>query len=321
MVSIVIPTFNRASFISETLESVLKQTYSNWECIIVDDGSTDDTEQIVNDFITKDKRFKFYKRPEYLLKGANSCRNFGFEKAKGEFIQWFDSDDIMLENFLSIKIAEFNENIEFVICSGYNWNSDANIKNAICFFELENSLFEEYVQWKIKILTPSVLFRKKFLEDKDLFNNEIKRGQETEFFSRIFFKIKVDKYKIIPHYLFLYRQHNDSKTFKNLIYNPEYKRSLFYILNENFKRAQLEKIIILQDYIYIKIVDLFFLSIVNNDNRLSKLIVNEFFNLLKEFDYRKGIEIKVISEILIRLKFSSHRFKKRWKSFIFNWYE
>ena len=64
LVSIIIPTYNRAHLIGETLDSVLAQTYQNWECIIVDDGSSDNTDDVVNDYVKKDPRFKYYYRPD-----------------------------------------------------------------------------------------------------------------------------------------------------------------------------------------------------------------------------------------------------------------
>jgi glycosyltransferase involved in cell wall biosynthesis len=63
LISIIIPTYNRASFIPETIESIVSQTYKDWECIIVDDGSTDDTEKVITNFQNKDSRIKFLKRP------------------------------------------------------------------------------------------------------------------------------------------------------------------------------------------------------------------------------------------------------------------
>ena len=64
LVSIIIPTYNRAHLIKETLDSVLTQTYTNWECIIVDDGNSDNTEEVINSYIAKDQRFKYCHRPQ-----------------------------------------------------------------------------------------------------------------------------------------------------------------------------------------------------------------------------------------------------------------
>lgn len=321
MISIIIPVFNRENLIKQTLDSVLHQTYINWECIIVDDGSTDNTLESIKKYVIKDNRFKFFVRPENLPKGANSCRNFGFEKASGDFIQWFDSDDIMLEDFLSTKLNEFTEDLEMVITSGYFWNSKKKTKEAIELVNSDFHLFEDFIQWKIKILTPSVLFRKSFLNGKKLFDTSIKRGQEAEFFSRIFFNLEKSKFKIKSKYLFLYRQHTDSITSENTSYNSEFKNSSLFILSENFKRAEQIKSSILLDYLNKQIINLFFLSIQNNDSSLAKKIINTNFQTLTKYGIMKSLEMIVIGKILVAITFPSFTFQKRWKNFNFNWNE
>ena len=94
LVSIIIPTYNRAHFIGETLESVIAQTYENWECIVVDDGSTDYTDELMEYYCKKDTRIQYHHRPDIKPRGANACRNYGFGVSKGEYINWFDSDDL-----------------------------------------------------------------------------------------------------------------------------------------------------------------------------------------------------------------------------------
>jgi len=105
LVSIIIPTYNRAGIIGETLESIIKQSFSDWECIIVDDGSTDSTEAVVKEYTEKDSRFKYYRRPHEIIKGANSCRNYGFKKSAGKYINWFDSDDLYLPTALNTAVG------------------------------------------------------------------------------------------------------------------------------------------------------------------------------------------------------------------------
>jgi glycosyltransferase involved in cell wall biosynthesis len=107
IISIIIPTFNRAHLISETLDSIIAQTYTNWECIVVDDGSTDDNEKVLQEYILKDERFQYYQRPDLKPKGACSFRNYGFSLSKGEYVNWFDDDDIMHYDFLQSKLSKF----------------------------------------------------------------------------------------------------------------------------------------------------------------------------------------------------------------------
>ncbi|TDU34409.1 glycosyltransferase involved in cell wall biosynthesis [Gelidibacter sediminis] len=104
LISIVIPTFNRAHLIVETIESIQKQSYPNWECIIIDDFSTDDSDNIIKKLIKKDSRIKFFKKTKNKNKGAPAARNYGFSKSKGDYINWFDSDDLMHPKKLEIDL-------------------------------------------------------------------------------------------------------------------------------------------------------------------------------------------------------------------------
>lgn len=102
LVSIIMPTYNCADFIGESIKSVLYQTYKNWELIISDDCSKDNTEDIVNEFIKIDNRIKYYKLKEN--SGAAIARNLAVDKAKGEFIAFLDSDDLWTNDKLEKQI-------------------------------------------------------------------------------------------------------------------------------------------------------------------------------------------------------------------------
>ena len=91
MVSIIIPNFNKEKYICDTLLSVMNQQYSDWECIIIDDQSTDQSFEKAKQFAKNDIRFIFLKRPISRIKGPSTCRNIGIENAKGEFIIFLDS--------------------------------------------------------------------------------------------------------------------------------------------------------------------------------------------------------------------------------------
>lgn len=119
LVSIIIPSFNREALIGETLQSVINQTYANWECIVVDDGSTDNTESIIKDYCKKDTRFRFFNRNRN-PKGAPTCRNIGIEKAKGKYIIFLDSDDILFNHALENRVIYLSENkgIDFCVSNG-----------------------------------------------------------------------------------------------------------------------------------------------------------------------------------------------------------
>ncbi|MBZ9628904.1 glycosyltransferase family 2 protein [Psychroflexus sp. CAK1W] len=113
LVSIIIPVFNKAAYFVETLESVFWQEFQLWECIIVDDGSTDSSQKIAQDFENRDRRFTLYKRPENFVKGASSCRNYGLEKAMGKYIVFLDADDLLSPVCLNQRMHFVLEHKEF----------------------------------------------------------------------------------------------------------------------------------------------------------------------------------------------------------------
>lgn len=149
LISIIIPSYNRASLIEETLNSIIHQTYSNWECIVVDDHSTDDTFLVASNISRNDKRIKVYKRPVLKPKGPSSCRNYGLEISKGAYVNWFDSDDVMAEHKLELDLKNITSgNFDFTISQsqffdnttkkkqGY-WNTNLYSANAINDFILK----------------------------------------------------------------------------------------------------------------------------------------------------------------------------------------
>lgn len=186
LISIIIPVFNREEIVKTTLDSILKQSYSNWECLIIDDGSNDNTEHTIANYSLKDKRISFYKRPEKLTIGANSCRNYGFTLAKGKYVNWFDSDDIMEPNFLEDKIKSFTPNIDAVIHKNKYANYDlTTFRESKFIYNNGKSLFCNYAMETIELQTCCFLWRKDFLCDKTLFDDTMMRYQDNEFHIRM----------------------------------------------------------------------------------------------------------------------------------------
>ncbi|WP_316809641.1 glycosyltransferase family A protein [Pedobacter agri] len=103
LVSIIIPSFNYGHLINETLQSVIKQTYRNWECIIVDDGSTDNTAEVVNQFIKENPQYQF-KYHHVKNGGTSAAKNTGIELASGEYVQFLDADDLLSEDKLAVQM-------------------------------------------------------------------------------------------------------------------------------------------------------------------------------------------------------------------------
>ena len=108
LVSIITPTYNAEKFIAETLKSVQNQTYQNWEMILVDDASTDETVKIISDFVEKDSRIKLFKLEKN--SGNGFARNIALEKAVGKYIAYLDADDLWFPNKLEKQIQFLKEN-------------------------------------------------------------------------------------------------------------------------------------------------------------------------------------------------------------------
>ncbi|GAA4943021.1 glycosyltransferase family 2 protein [Algibacter agarivorans] len=180
--SLIIPTYNRATLIGETIQSVIDQSYSNWECIVVDDGSTDNTEQVVNEFINRDSRISFYRRPEGRLKGANACRNFGLEKSNGAIINWLDSDDLLIVNHFQTHINEHEKShVNCVVSRALTFGSNLEDLNDLWSEITPNEEdWKDMICGRISWATPSPTWKKNSLPIRP-FNEALQDAQEWFF--------------------------------------------------------------------------------------------------------------------------------------------
>jgi glycosyltransferase involved in cell wall biosynthesis len=201
LVSIIIPSFNSELLIRDTLDSVMEQTHANWECIIVDDGSTDTTITILKDYANKDSRFKWFPRPSTKPKGPSSARNYGLENAKGDFVVFLDSDDLLLKTCLENRIVFANENSNFdfwvfkMVLFEPNREQDIGMFNILPLSnENENEFYLTlFLQGKFPFQTSCPLWKKsslnllrgfdeqmRMLEDPDLHTRAYKNGMQTK---------------------------------------------------------------------------------------------------------------------------------------------
>jgi len=141
LISIIIPCFNQAKFLNETLNSVLEQTYQNWECIVVNDGSTDDSENIAKGWVAKDTRFKYFNQ---VNSGVSAARNLALDKAQGNFIQFLDADDLLEVDKIEISIHAMQKYEVEVVCSNYIMFKDVITNTFPPFSQLESFEFNFY---------------------------------------------------------------------------------------------------------------------------------------------------------------------------------
>ena len=126
LISIIVPVYNTELYLEETIQSVLRQTYQNWELLMVDDGSTDDSASICKAFTKQDPRI------HYLYKtngGQASARNLGIKKSKGDWLAFLDSDDLWTEEKLSSQIEEVKKyKPDFLYGLGYFYTQLVSLK-------------------------------------------------------------------------------------------------------------------------------------------------------------------------------------------------
>jgi glycosyltransferase involved in cell wall biosynthesis len=246
LVSVIIPTYNRAHLIGQTLDSVLAQTYQNWECIIVDDGSSDHTDEVVGAYVEKDSRFKYYHRPEEHLPGGNGARNYGFKMSQGDYVNWFDSDDLLIKEALDIKISPFKKksDINYTIC-GFQVFNKKKIFEAKNVNNFENIL-SAYLSNLVILNLPTITYKRNSI-DKIAFNEKLTRAQDLDFAFR-FFSSKNRVGFHIKQSLILVRQHTNQITssFDKLIYKDVsseiYVRRNIFLYSRKFLNAKTTKL-------------------------------------------------------------------------------
>lgn len=114
LISIIVPIYNSEKYISSCIDSILKQKYTKFELILVNDGSTDNTENICKKYQAKDQRIKYFKK---LNGGVSSARNYGLAKVSGNWLCFIDSDDVVTESYLNSLIDNIPNNNSLVFCN------------------------------------------------------------------------------------------------------------------------------------------------------------------------------------------------------------
>lgn len=212
LISIIIPTLNRADIIGNTLDSILNQSYQNWECIVVDDGSTDYTLELIEFYANLDKRIRYFNRPPSFKNGGNGSRNFGFTQSKGDYVNWFDSDDIMHPDFLKIKISSLLASDAICCISMFQLFKFSRGEMEILKTSnvLYNHLLHDLVGEVVAIPTSNPLWNKRKLQGVPLFDESLLQSQDLDFHSRVF--SKNSRIEVVEKVLFFMRTNHNSIT-------------------------------------------------------------------------------------------------------------
>lgn len=317
LITIVLTTYNRAHLIGETLDSIIAQTYTNWECIIIDDNSDDNTNEFIKKYTQKDARFQFFEKKNKYVKGLSASRNMGMDLITDtDFIQFFDDDDIMHPQKFELQLKEF-EKYDKLDFSFFNRTLyDEFLSNELRYGKyneinssLVNDMGEGYYFKKYFFTAQAPLFRCSYLSNLR-FNEELFFAEEWELFLKLFYT-KNTIASLITEPLYFHRNHSNSIT-TNL-----------YGENQSIKAVSKYKAyIFVLDYIYKSnctlpkkiLINILFITLENiqNDKISHQKVKNvlkqgksKFHNKLLDFmcllvvKFRFKIVRKIIFKILI----------------------
>jgi Glycosyltransferases involved in cell wall biogenesis len=305
LISIIIPTYNRADFLLECIESILNQRYSNIEIIIIDDCSTDKTKEIIEEKYNGNIKIKYYKNDTN--KGPGYNRKFGYLKSKGEYIIFCDDDDYYIDELFFLKaikkFQEYNNELAFVSSSAftnYEKENKLTLDDLDCLEKINNNEYLENFQIKHEKpkSTFTTVFNKIILEKAKL--SDMKMVNDSSIYMRALTACKFSY--IMSDIIGIYRIHSTNITFtlsaEFLIENLEEKKNIYDLIikKELFKEVDLWL------FLQAKLTIFYFISGVKPKfNELIKLLKWTKHNL-KKYKYRMII-LSLLKFLKVKIKF------------------
>jgi len=267
LISVIVPCYNQSIYIDECLQSVLDQTYQNWQCIIVNDGSPDNTEEVALQWTKKDPRFIYIKKENG---GLSSARNAGIEIAKGEWILPLDCDDKIGEKYLELASQQFNMNYTVIYCEA-EFFGDKQGKWELPIYEYTRILINN-------LIFCSGLFKKQDWITVGGYDINLKYGREDwDFWLSIL--DESSKVKKIDYLGFFYRRKENSMDVELNINNRKKIYSENYIYKKHLSKYLVYNENAIENYstLYMKLDELRTLYRIINKN----LITRSLFKLIK----------------------------------------
>lgn len=215
LVSIVMPTHNRESMLTRAIESVVNQTYGNWELLVVDDASNDNTQQVVEGFISKDDRIKYYKLN--INQGACVARNKGILESNGDFITFLDSDDEYMADKVTLQVNCFKsssvENLGVVSCGRIDFRDGVKYNEWVPNLK-GNILQELLLKNRIGAGTPFLMVKRSIIKDFNIqFDPNMPASQDWDFLIQV---CQYANFDVVPKPLVKVHHHLGER-----VYNPE----------------------------------------------------------------------------------------------------
>lgn len=213
LISVIIPCYNQAPFLDQALRSVYVQTYENWECLIIDDGSTDDSKNIASQWCQLDYRFKYSFKENG---GLSSARNYGMKQATGQMIQFLDADDFIRSDKFELQLLDLKNNT-ISISDYYPFNNESYLLEPNRYLSpfLDEKKFKRNIitDWENKKSIPchAILFERAVVSKYHLkFDEHLENHEDWVFWTQLFYFS--DGIKNRNTILAFYRIHGNSMT-------------------------------------------------------------------------------------------------------------
>lgn len=223
LISIVIPCYNQGKYITETVDSVLAQTYDNKQIIIVNDGSTDDSDSVIQSIIKENPEIKYIKTENG---GVSKARNIGIKTASGKYILPLDADDIINPDYLKLAIAEFQKDPDLIIVTakGKFFGKEEGDWN------LEEFSMKKMLHGNV-IFCPSV-FRKNDWRAVDGFDEAMNHLEDWDFYIRLT-SLRPHKVKRLNYRALLYRVKEENARNTEGFKDGTYNDTVLYLYTKN----------------------------------------------------------------------------------------
>jgi glycosyltransferase involved in cell wall biosynthesis len=204
-VSVIIPAYNASNFIVETIRSVMEQTFTDWELIISDDGSTDDTESVVKPFLNQQIRYIRYPNG-----GVSLARNRGAAVAKGSYLAFLDADDVLTPNSLEKKVRDLqqHQDVALAFCDVVVIDQNS-LKTGEQLLGSDDEVLKHLLLWDKTVIPgpSSILVTRKAYDTVGGFDPNFSTAADQDFFFRIAQQFKCHR---VPEILTLYRKHGSN---------------------------------------------------------------------------------------------------------------
>lgn len=207
LVSIILPCYNMQHFLKQSINSILNQTFNNWEAIFIDDGSTDKTREIISSFANEDPRIKYYYQKN---QGQGSARNFGLKKSKGKYIFFLDPDDWILSETIE-KVLErmISTGADFTINSYFEIDESRGIKrqksivnkNLINKAEI-NRVLKQLDSERMIFIPWNKMYKKEFLEKYNISFATTRKNEDVKFACECFINANHISTSSTPYYCY-----------------------------------------------------------------------------------------------------------------------